>query len=95
MKYRKKPVVVDAEQWFPGKRIEGCTLLADLPAGHPAFAVADKHLHANYDPKRVAWVPGLEGGYLAEPGDFIITGVKGERYPCKEDVFRATYEPAE
>lgn len=37
----------------------------------------------------------LEGTMTAEPGDWIITGVKGERYPCKDDIFRATYEPAE
>lgn len=34
----------------------------------------------------------LEGTMVAEPGDWIITGVKGERYPCKDDIFRATYE---
>ena len=37
----------------------------------------------------------LEGEMTASPGDWIITGVKGERYPCKPDIFTATYEPAE
>ncbi len=37
----------------------------------------------------------LEGTMQAEPGDWIITGVKGEVYPCKPDIFEATYEPAE
>lgn len=37
----------------------------------------------------------LEGTMYAEPGDWIITGVKGERYPCKDDIFHATYEPIE
>lgn len=37
----------------------------------------------------------LEGTMVAEPGDWVITGVKGERYPCKPDIFAATYEPAE
>lgn len=37
----------------------------------------------------------LEGFMLASPGDWIITGVKGERYPCKPDIFAATYEPVE
>lgn len=37
----------------------------------------------------------LEGTMLAQPGDWIITGVKGERYPCKPDIFAATYEPVE
>jgi hypothetical protein len=35
----------------------------------------------------------LEGDMIAEAGDWIITGVKGETYPCKDDIFRATYEP--
>jgi hypothetical protein len=35
----------------------------------------------------------LEGNLTAQPGDWIITGVKGERYPCKPDIFEATYEP--
>ena len=36
-----------------------------------------------------------EGVMVGEPGDWLITGVKGERYPCKPDIFAATYEPAE
>lgn len=37
----------------------------------------------------------LEGWHVVSPGDYIITGVKGERYPCKPDIFLKTYEPAE
>lgn len=37
----------------------------------------------------------LEGVMHASPGDWIITGVVGERYPCRDDVFRATYEPVD
>ena len=40
------------------------------------------------------WIDTLEGGHTVCPGDWIITGVKGERYPCKPDIFEATYEPA-
>lgn len=40
------------------------------------------------------WIDTLEGGHIVCPGDWIITDVKGERYPCKPDVFAATYEPA-
>lgn len=39
------------------------------------------------------WIDTLEGGHIVCPGDWIITGVKGERYPCKPDIFEATYEP--
>lgn len=37
----------------------------------------------------------LEGTMIGNPGDWLITGVAGEKYPCKEDIFRATYEPAD
>lgn len=37
-------------------------------------------------------ITALEGDMVARVGDWIITGVKGERYPCKDDIFRATYE---
>jgi hypothetical protein len=39
------------------------------------------------------YIKTLEGGHLVTPGDWIITGVKGEFYPCKPDIFKATYEP--
>lgn len=39
------------------------------------------------------WIDTLEGGHIVCPGDWIITGVKGEVYPCKPDIFAATYEP--
>jgi hypothetical protein len=40
------------------------------------------------------WIDTLEGGHVVCPGDYIITGVKGERYPCKPDIFALTYDPA-
>lgn len=60
MKFRKKPIVIEAEQ---------CT-------------------------ERTV-IPTLEGDMVASPGDWIITGVKGERYPCKPDIFEATYDLVE
>ena len=41
------------------------------------------------------WIETLEGGHIVCPGDWVITGVKGERYPCKPDVFDSSYEPVE
>ena len=70
-KYRKKPVVVEAEQWFPGKNIEG------------VFGDGDRH-----------YIVTLEGMVRVSSGDYIITGVNGEKYPCKPDIFEKTYEPA-
>ena len=76
MRYRKKPVVVDAVQWFPGQVVEGVEETPHQDGEHPARCKT------------------LEGYHGVNPGDFIITGIKGERYPCREDIFRETYEPA-
>jgi hypothetical protein len=75
MKFRKKPVVIDATQWFK---------MGDHPEVRPL-----------YDSTGKGWVSTLEGGHEVTPGDWIITGVKGEHYPCKPDIFEATYERVE
>jgi hypothetical protein len=80
MKFRKKPVVVDAEQWEPGKRVEG---VCNCAACFDVYGYYRTHVHT------------LEGVHVISPGDWIITGVKGEKYPCKPDIFEMTYEPAE
>lgn len=79
MKYRKKPVVVEAEQFWP-------TALP-WPAG--VEEVADPASPTGYV------INTLEGRHEVTPGDFIITGVAGERYPCKPEIFAATYEPVD
>ena len=40
-------------------------------------------------------IPTLEGDMIGNPGDWVITGVNGEQYPCKPDIFEKTYEPVE
>jgi hypothetical protein len=50
-------------------------------------------VHCQKPFKDHGWIDTLEGGHRVCPGDFVITGVKGERYPCKPDIFAATYEP--
>ena len=79
MKYRKKPVVIEATQWFA---------LGDHPE------VKDPEDYGLVVDKALGYIDTLEGGHLVTPGDFIITGVKGEHYPCKPDIFAATYEAA-
>ena len=84
MEYRKKPVIIEAFKWTGGH-----DQLED-----PKWIV--EAMHKNI----VTLVPGgmlittLEGAMMATPGDYVIQGVKGEIYPCKEDIFLATYEPA-
>jgi len=86
-KYRKKPVVVDAEQWFPDKPVEGVIPLTEAPMVNPVLIA-----ETGYRPEQLGYIRTLEGGHIVSPGDWIITGVKGEKYPCKPDIFEATYE---
>lgn len=88
MKYRKKPVIVDAVQW-------------NKPGDHPMVlpmpkdAWWDAGLKHPDEAEKYGFIWTLEGGHLVTPGDWIITGVKGEHYPCKPDIFEATYERVE
>jgi hypothetical protein len=107
MKFRKKPVVIDAEQWFEvtydreaGRGNEP----QDMPiyhlnvgyyrrperefAGENPCPHCEKPLHIH------GWIDTLEGGHVVCPKDWIITGVKGEQYPVKPDIFEVTYEKA-
>ena len=95
-KYRnKKPAIVEAEQWYPGRCVEGVTIAAALPSDHPIWEIARAMGLLLTDSMSFGWVETLEGGHIVLPGDYIITGIKGERYPCKPDIFKATYEPVE
>ena len=75
-KYRKKPVVVEAVQWTGNNWGE----LTDFM--HDAYGVEGQKIT----------IVTLEGTMTADVGDWIIKGVKGEFYPCKPDIFEATYE---
>ena len=94
MKYRKKPVVVDVVQWdgrnlskieeFLGKSFLGYRVLSDtawqVGKGVPVTEISIKT---------------IDSVAKAVNGDYIIKGVKGEFYPCKPDIFHATYELVE
>lgn len=127
MKYRKKPVVIDATQWYTN---------GDHPDDHLPFGKAtqptetdrdryNEYLQTNSAGTQAAvregkvvryyrhpgvpgskpceqcgkphhvhgWIDTLEQGHRVCPGDWIITGVKGEHYPVKDEIFRLTYEP--
>ncbi|MGG1444924.1 hypothetical protein ABE354_23315 [Brevibacillus laterosporus] len=86
-KYRKKPVVIEAEQLT----VEMCQKNAGF--ANP-FKVGHKILYIYYYTD-CAVIGTLEGEMKAEIGDWIITGIKGEKYPCKPDIFEATYEVVE
>lgn len=84
MKYRKKPVVIDAVLW-DGKLATVEPLLAGSTTPDVSQDISDPAL----------LISTLEGTMRAEVGDYIIRGVRGELYPCKPEIFEATYEPVE
>ena len=81
--FRKKPVVVQALQWTGENRLDLRTFLNGDRIGGTLIL----------DGESGVAIPTLEGTMLASAGDWIIRGVKGEYYPCKPDIFEATYEP--
>ena len=77
MRFRKKPIVIEAVQYTGSVPAELDELLSDA-----SFHLAEGSL----------FIRTLEGQMEARNGDWIIRGVKGECYPCKPDIFEATYE---
>ena len=121
MKYRKKPVIIEATQWFKNgdhpddytkehSGLEGGQLRIWSPKErkehgwegdvvryfrHPEVDGGSKCEHCGRTMHEHGWVETLEGGHIVCVGDYIITGVKGEYYPCKPDIFELTYEPVD
>jgi hypothetical protein len=87
MKFRKKPVTIEALQ-FTDHHVGESILDWVNGNGGNAFTLGTT------DAPRMA-VRTLEGTHEASVGDWIIQGVAGEFYPCKPEIFAATYEPAE
>ncbi|MFD2172395.1 hypothetical protein [Tumebacillus lipolyticus] len=77
-KFRKKPVEIEAIQYDGGNADEIAAFVGDAS---PKLNIDDQYAIAT-----------LEGVMLANVGDWIIKGVQGEFYPCKPDVFAATYD---
>ena len=101
MKFRKKPVVIDATRWFKNgdHPLDACDTSPAREGkvvryyrrpdddGTRICATCSSRMHAH------GWIDTLEGGHIVCPGDWIITGVAGENYPCKDPIFEQTYEP--
>lgn len=84
-KWRKKPVVIEAIL-FDGS----ITSMNEIVGW-----VGDNKGSALMSPsEKSIFIGTLEGTHRADPGDYVIKGVKGEFYPCKPDIFAQTYEPA-
>lgn len=87
MKFRKKPVEIEAFEFkwsVPAFPVWFTDAMAKSQAGIAVDPDTGKFLHA--------WIGTLEGVMTAQRGDWIIKGIKGEIYPCKPDIFEATYE---
>jgi hypothetical protein len=82
-KFRKKPVVIEAVQWLNRKIV--------CPPGPLWFVEAEERDQIQLAGD-VLYIKTLEGEMRADIGDWIIRGVKGEIYPCKPDIFTATYD---
>lgn len=86
-RFRKKPVVIEAFQWFPEMGECGGIKMV------PPVEISGRSQGLSLPPYYV--IDTLEGQLTVSPGDWIITGVNGERYPCKPDIFEKTYDYVE
>lgn len=112
-KFRKKPLVIEAVQWFKnGDHPEDRPDMFDYPDKdgnifqrpgegkivryyrRPDVDGNDRCMYCGGKMNNHGWIDTLEGGHIVCPADWIITGVNGEFYPCKPDIFEKTYEPA-
>lgn len=91
MKFRKKPVEIEAVQWAGDNREE----IRKFCNNRGAFFTPARQDTEGYTTKWNLLIDSLEGIMNAETGDYIIKGVNGEYYPCKPDVFAKTYEAVE
>ena len=87
MKYRKKPIIIDAFEWTGDERQED-----DPEWIVKAIMDGDAWFENENSPEVKFMIRTLEGVHEAKIGDYIIQGIAGEIYPCKPDIFRATYE---
>lgn len=92
MKYRKKPVVIEAVQWN-GRNLEE---IKEFVGDSLIYEIFDVVWKVGKDASAVCMeIETLEGNHKCSIGDYIIKGVQGEFYPCKPDIFMQTYEHVE
>lgn len=87
-KFRKKPVVIEAWQLSRDNHMHVAQLIAGVGYNVRQYSTPPMRAITGLT------IETLEGDMNAAYGDWIIRGVKGEFYPCKPDIFEATYEPA-
>jgi len=92
-KYRKKPVIVEAEQFLPPHNWPEC--VEPLIVYRGVSSALCEECHLRFSESEHGWICTREGLRIVCPGDWIITGVEGEKYPCKPRIFRKSYELVE
>ncbi len=95
MKYRKKPVVIEAVQFEPGyytKAVWFSEGNLTVPIDSDSDWTCEQ---CENTARKHGNIKTLEGFHIVCPGDYIIKGIKGEFYPCKPDIFKQTYESVE
>lgn len=86
-KYRKKPVVIEAVQYTGKNGNEIRKWSGNKVIESPVLEPSDDNLSGKY-----VQIETLEGTMIGNVGDWIIKGIQGEFYPCKDEIFKATYE---
>lgn len=90
MKFRKKPIIIEAIQWNGLSLEEVRSFVGDSLI----YDIIDTAWQAGKGiPHVLMQIKTFEGNMNVSCGDYIISGVKGEFYPCKPDIFEQTYEP--
>lgn len=79
MRYRKKPVIIDALEWTEINQ-------------RAMFEFLGENFYIDNRVEGGLIIKTLEGEHVAAIGDYIIKGIQGEFYPCKPDIFAKTYE---
>ena len=90
MKYRKKPIVIEAIKW--DGRMETLAKIQKLNTLNRDLSIEEDFIEVD---KKSLMIDTLEGVHEGKIGDWIIQGVSGELYPCKPDIFEMTYEKVE
>ena len=84
MKFRRLALTIEAEQWFANKKVDGVyTTFEDSPI---SMVPDEKGMYT-----QVGFIDTLEGVMVVNPGDWIITGVEGEKYACNDRIFKKIY----
>lgn len=95
--FKKKPITIEAHRWFKnGDHPEDGNSITEGQIvryyRRPDCDGERKCTHCNLIMNVHGWIDTKEGGHIVCPGDWIITGVAGEKYPCKPDIFSQSYE---